>query len=110
MRNVFDQYTQPENRLTHSLACALDADPRLLRRFVKWTTGKSAPSSLKIVEQQLPGEMELEEEGDERLGLPDAWIHDNDSWSLLIESKVASKLSFEQLKRHHRTAKSRGLP
>lgn len=33
MRNVFDQYTQPENRLTHALVYALWADRTLLRRI-----------------------------------------------------------------------------
>jgi hypothetical protein len=45
----------------------------------------------------------------ERTGLPDAWIHDDDEWSLLIESKVAAPLNIDQLSRHYQTAKKRGF-
>ena len=83
MRNVFDQYSQPENRLTHALVSSLAADRRLLRRFVRWVTNSSGkiPRDLEIVEQRLPGEVEAgdeEEDEVERLGLPDAWIHDGE--------------------------------
>jgi hypothetical protein len=109
LRNLFDQYSQPENRLTHALASALNEDPRLLRSFVQWITGTRPPSSLKIVEQRLPGELELTEDEHEDRGLPDCWIHDDDTWSLLIESKVAATLSIGQLRRHHSTARRRGF-
>jgi hypothetical protein len=39
MRNLFDQYTHPENRLTHALVSGIDHDRYLLREFFKWTTG-----------------------------------------------------------------------
>ena len=35
VRNVFDQYDQPENRVTHALMSALDADRNLLDAFLK---------------------------------------------------------------------------
>ena len=35
MRNIFDQYSQPENKLTHSLASCLYEDKRLLNSFLK---------------------------------------------------------------------------
>lgn len=109
MRNVFDQYEQPENRLTHALATALHEDSGLLRSFVCWTFGKPprGVGPLKIVEQRLPGELEREER--EASGIPDAWIHDEESWCLLIESKVASSLENDQLRRHARTAERRGF-
>jgi len=109
LRNVFDQYSQHENRLTHALVTAFDEDPKLLRKFVKWITGTAPPKRLKIVEQQLPGEYELSEQDYEQRGLPDAWVYDDDEWSLLIESKVQAKLDFRQLERHYRTAKKRGF-
>jgi hypothetical protein len=109
LRNIFDQYSQPENRLTHALVSALGEDTRLLRKFVKWITAATPPKRLKIVEQQLPGEYELTELDYEQTGLPDAWIHDDAEWSLLIESKVAAALSLDQLKRHYRTAEKRGF-
>ena len=67
------------------------------------------PTSLKIVEQRLPGEYELSEDDAEKAGLPDAWIHNDDDWSLLVESKIAAPLKVDQLKRHYRTALSRGF-
>ena len=110
MRNVFDQYTQPENRITHALVTALAEDQKLLRAFVRWITGVSAPAGkLNIVEQRLPGEAELAEEDAARLGLPDAWIYNDDTWCLLIESKIAAKLSNDQLRRHQQTAVRRGF-
>ena len=108
MRNIFDQYSQPENRLTHALVSGLAEDKRLLRAFVRWITGSAPPKTLFIDEQSLPGEQELLEAEAERLGLPDAWIHDGESWSLLIESKVSSPLKNDQLNRHIRTAEKRG--
>ena len=109
MRNVFDQYSTPENRLTHALATALGEDRKLLRSFIGWVCGSVPVGRLEIVEQQLPGEPEPEEDEDERGSLPDAWIHDGESWSLLIESKVAASLRNDQLSRHLRTAESRGF-
>ena len=104
MRNVFDQYLQPENRLTHALVTALHEDPALLRSFVCWTFDKSprGVGQLEIVEQRLPGTLEQEEQKES--GIPDAWIHDGKSWCLLVESKIASKLENGQLCRHIRTA------
>jgi hypothetical protein len=109
LRNIFDQYSQAENRLTHALVSALGEDAILLRKFVKWATGAAPRKNLHIVEQQLPGEYEMSEDDYEQAGLPDAWIHDDDEWSLLVESKVAATLSLDQLKRHYRTAQKRGF-
>jgi hypothetical protein len=84
----------------------------LFRRFVRWLTGSTGvvPRNLDIVEQQLPGEEGVEnEEEAERRGLPDAWIHDEDSWALIIESKIQAPLSRSQLDRHRRTAERRGF-
>lgn len=111
MRNIFDQYRHPENRLTHALACCLKEDRRLLSSFVSWATKTSSPKSarLEIVEQRLPGEAEIEEEEAERRGLPDAWIYSPDGWALLIESKVASATDLGQIARHLRMAERRGF-
>lgn len=110
MRNVFDQYTQPENRVTHALATALAEEPALLKDFVKWVTGQSAPTGkLHIVEQRLPGEPELSEQDAERRGLPDTCVYNESGWCLLIESKVAASLTNDQLRRHCQTAVRRGF-
>jgi hypothetical protein len=110
VRNVFDQYTQRENRVTHALVTALEEDAKLLRDFVRWATGQPIPvGKLHIVEQRLPGEPEPSEEDAMRRGLPDAWIYNDDSWCLLIESKIAATLKNDQLKRHIQTAGKRGF-
>lgn len=112
MRNVFDQYDQPENRLTHALATALNSDPKLVRPFLRNVVGVRGPipRKLEVVEQSLPGDRPLEE-GDKRAkGLPDACIHDGESWAVIIESKVSSPLTRGQLERHQSTLKRRGFP
>jgi len=109
-RNLFDQYEQPENRLTHALASTLYNDPKLLRKFVLWNS-LNRPANLKklhIIEQQIPGESIQDDNDKSKKGLPDAWIYDDESWSLLIESKIAAKLRKNQIVRHYNTAISRG--
>lgn len=63
MRNIFDQYSQPENRLTHSLASVLHHDKALLKSFLQeFGLGPRPPvGQLQIIEQGLTGEVELEE-------------------------------------------------
>jgi hypothetical protein len=111
MRNLFDQYNHPENRLTHSLVSSLANDPLLLGKFIRWATGLKSPSSqLTVVEQTLPGEEEPgDEEEAERRGLPDGWIFDGKGWCLIIESKIESPLTRDQIERHRRTAERRGF-
>lgn len=106
MRNIFDQYTQPENQLTHALACTLETDRGLLIPFLQWAGTKRIPSkgSLSITEQQVPGEYVSGDETDGK-GLPDAAIFDKDRWCLLIEAKVQSGINANQLDRHIATAK-----
>lgn len=110
MRNIFDQYDQPENRLTHALVCTLANERRLLRSFVQWMgAGKVPPvSRLHIVEQQVPGEVVSGEESESR-GLPDACIYDDEGWVCLIEAKVQAGISVAQLRRHVATAKRYGF-
>lgn len=111
MRNLFDQYTQPENRLTHALLSCLAADSRLLHRFLRWVSPQSQPRGrLRILEQSLPGLASEAAEGEaESRGLPDGCITDGSDWSLLIEAKFAARLELDQLKRHLRTARRHGL-
>jgi hypothetical protein len=113
MRNIFDQYTQPENRLTHALASSLAAEPLLLRKFVRWATGERILNGrkLEVLEQRLPGEEEeaVDEAEAERRGVPNAGIHDRDRWALIIKSKIESPLTRDQLERHRRVAERRGF-
>lgn len=111
MRNIFDQYDHPENRLTHALLATLSNDKRLLSGFIKLVKLKcpSKTSALKIVEQSLVGELESSEDEAERRGLPDGWIYDESGWCMLIESKISSMLKSDQLVRHYRTAERCGF-
>jgi hypothetical protein len=111
VRNVFDQYVQQENRLTHALAVCLDEDRVLLRRFLKWIDVPPPVHvrSIDVVEQGLPGEHARSEEEAQRRGLPDIVIHADEDWCLLIESKVQASLSTDQLRRHTWTLRRRGF-
>ena len=111
MRHLFDQYSQPENKLTHALVSSLAQDRKLLRKFVYWSVGQciSRKEKLSITEQSYPGQEEMDERESERRGLPDAWIYTDYGWALLIESKVASGISLDQLQRHARMARRRGF-
>lgn len=111
MRNVFDQYVHPENRLSHALAVCLEEDRPLLRAFLAWVGVKSdkRAQALMIDEQSLPGDAPATEEEAERKGLPDIVIHDDVEWCLLIESKVQAALTGDQLARHERTLRRRGF-
>jgi hypothetical protein len=111
VRNLFDQYSQPENRLSHALATCLHEDRDLLREFLKWV-GVSAPASaaaLTVAEQSLPGDAPETEDEAERKGLPDIVIHDDAAWCLLIESKVQAALTEGQVRRHETTLHRRGF-
>ncbi len=107
MRNIFDQYAQPENRLTHALVCALNEDGKLLRKFVGLVDSYKPSKNVEVVGQKLPGDPEYDELEAERRGLPDACIFDDD-WVLLIESKVSATLKNDQLRRHYNTVLRRG--
>jgi hypothetical protein len=111
MRNLFDQYSQPENRLTHALLSCLAADRALLERFVGWSVQRKVKGRrLQLLEQSLPGDRpDLSEEEAERRGLPDGCIYDRQGWALLIEAKYQAGVSGDQIRRHFRTAARRGL-
>src|SRR5262245_37753385 len=111
MRNLFDQYSQPENRLTHALAVCLHEDRKLLRAFLQWIAVRApvGAHALEIGEQTLPGDLPESDEVAERKGLPDIVIHDGTSWCLLVESKVQAPLTDDQLRRHRRTLSCRGF-
>jgi hypothetical protein len=105
MRNVFDQYKQPENQLTHALACTLSNDPKLIRPFLKWIKVDKVPhlKDIQIGIQQSPGQEAVEvKEG--MGGLPDMCFFDDTNWAVLVECKVQSRVSIAQLHRHCKTS------
>lgn len=76
MRNVFDQYTQPENRLSHALASVLLEDAGFRKSFVRWVglTPPPRAADLRVLEQGVGGI--AGETGKQRhLGLPDCIFH-----------------------------------
>lgn len=109
MRNIFDQYDQPENKLTHALVSTLSHDRQLIRPFLHWLKARHIPPAgeIRITEQEIPG---FSAEGDEleRKGLPDACFYNQDDWAVLVESKVQTGINRNQLKRHRRTARRYG--
>lgn len=111
MRNVFDQYEQPENRLTHALATVLDRERSLLIPFLRWLGIQDTPSvkHLAIAEQQVPGLLQEDAELVDQKGLPDIAIFNEDGWAVFIESKVQARVSLNQLDRHRRTARRHGV-
>lgn len=111
MRNLFDQYSQPENRLSHALAVSLHEERALLRGFLSLVGARPPlkPRALIIVEQGLPGDAPETEMEAEKKGLPDIVIHDGDHWCVLVESKVQAALTQDQLSRHERTLRRRGF-
>jgi len=48
MRNVFDQYDQPENRVTHALLSCLGNDRKLIRPFLNMLGLLSIPKTSAI--------------------------------------------------------------
>jgi hypothetical protein len=112
LRNVFDQYSQPENRVTHAFMTAINADRRLLGLFLRELVKVKPPvdpRKLSVLEQQYPGEDELSEDEIERRGIPDGWIFDDEGWCVFIETKVLAKLGADQINRHLGTARRRGF-
>ena len=107
MRNIFDQFAQPENRLTHALASVLALSPTLCRRFVRWAVNFPVPADerrLHVEQQRVPGTPEPVDEG-EPSSRPDACIYGDGNWCVVIESKVGADLGVKQLERHRRMAK-----
>ena len=84
MRNLFDQYEQPENRLTHALMTVLDQDRKLLAPFLRWigVNDVSNPRSLWLTEQQVPGILHEDADDIEHTGVPDAAVFDDNGWNV----------------------------
>lgn len=113
MRNVFDQYSQPENRLTHALMTALHEDRGLLALFLREIAGVKPPvaaTHLSVLVQQLPETPPVPEEEAERRGIPDGWIYSvEEEWCVVVESKVLIRLGADQIERHRRMAQRLGF-
>jgi hypothetical protein len=120
-RNLFDQYKLPENRLTHALLSTLTYDRRLLshflRRYVKGV--RFNERTLEVAEQTMPGDPEPTMPDNFNKSLPDGVIFErqnqgtkedkNRKKALIIESKINSRLTNNQLVRHSRGVRARGF-
>jgi hypothetical protein len=102
MRNVFDQYNQPENKLTHALVTTLVRTPSLLSPFLRWLRLKDVPPfrTLEVCEQQVPGTPQWDLVESETEGLPDACVFNADGWVAVFESKVQARATSSQINRH----------
>ena len=115
MRNIFDQYKQPENRLTHALACYLNNDRKLIKSFLTDVLGLAHPSmnQLNLALQSLPERFEgnpptSKPKRELGSGLSDMIIYDDMGWRVFIESKVTSNICKNQIDRHFATLQKRG--
>lgn len=97
--------------MSHALAVALNEDRPLLRSFLKFAGvgGLRRRAQLGVIEQSLPGGVAEELEEESRSGLPDVVVYDNTGWCLAVESKVEAGLTQDQLERHERTLRRRGM-
>lgn len=84
-------------------------DQKLIRPFLHWLKVKDIPhlKKIDIGVQNLPGLEQISLQGIEN-SVPDAYFCDNESWSVIIESKVQSSISNSQLRRHQEKAKKYG--
>lgn len=112
IRNIFDQYAQPENKLTHALACVLHEDRWLLKSFINTFIQPNSPDTnkLKVISQGLPGKPNFSDDEESSRGLPDAIIHNDDGFAIVIESKIESELIEDQLQRHIKIVVRCGFP
>lgn len=109
MRNIFDQFTVPENRLTHALMTALDCDRTLLRDFLQQIAPPMPaprPTDIEITVQSLPGrQREVDGATADKRGIPDAWLTAADEWCLIVECKLLGEVDQDQLTRHRLAAR-----
>jgi len=112
MRNIFDQYSQPENQLTHALVSTLFHERKLLKPFMEWAGAKDIPpgQDMNIVEQQRPGTPISGDEDFASGSLPDACIYEESGWVLLIEAKAQAGFDADQIDRHRAMACRNGFP
>jgi hypothetical protein len=106
LRNIFDQYSQPENRITHALMTALQEDRKLLALFLGelvQVTPPCRPDKLFILDSNIRARSSLARRSWRR-GIPDGWIFDDEGCCVFIESKVIAKLAADQINQHRRTS------
>lgn len=116
--NLFDQYSQYENRVTNALLQTFASSHRLTRTFLADCVGMRcrAHDVLEMSTQKRPGGKGDRGEGegasrqDEGKTVPDGWIvNDRAGWVVVIESKIAVRaVRADQLLGHLRAARGYG--
>lgn len=115
IRNLFDQYDQEENRLTHSLLHTIASDKEILKNFIKFSVGKlpfERRANILIGSQgKFTCQLIFEKSNRTKMeSIPDGLIYDNEGkFCILIESKVTAPLDIKQLDAHLRQIKRYGV-
>jgi hypothetical protein len=113
--NLFDQYSQYENRVTNALLQSLASSTSLLQSFLRVFVGipfRPRKDRIAITTEERPygrGDRQVGEKAPgERNSIPDGWIVcDQGDWAVAIESKVQLRsLRREQLQGHLRAISS----
>ena len=114
IRNVFDQYSQLENRLTNALFQVFRHEPNVAKEFVEWAGGPSLQRGpIQLACQMTPAsnlsELEMEDFPAART-IPDGWIFDPEGeWAVVIENKVTAGLRQDQVEGHIARARALGF-
>jgi len=104
LRNIFDQYQVPENRVTNALLQTLQRDKRLLDAFLKKVIGRTVAKNEHIVFEAFkkPGaDGDLKSSDEQTQSIPDGLIKIGENIAVAIESKIVKNaIRPEQLRSH----------
>jgi len=110
LRNIFDQYQVPENRVTNALLQTLQRDKRLLDAFLKKVIGRTVAKNEHIVFEAFkkPGaDGDLKSSDEQTQSIPDGLIKIGENIAVAIESKIVKNaIRPEQLRSHLREVAS----
>jgi len=105
--NAFDQYQQLENRLTRALGVTLERSPAFRQAFIrKFAKGARLGKNSSIKLQLAEG---ARDEDEEKSGIPDLALIDDQDRAVIVESKVNASLVTSQLEAHERRTVRNGL-
>jgi hypothetical protein len=110
-KNIFDQYEEKENRVTHALAHAVASDRRLVQEFLRVLLQRPCPHDCVLEIQELPIHVRRTGSNEEATGTrPDLWIYSKEAeFACVIENKLTASLDKEQLLGHLKRAIKRGF-
>lgn len=105
--NVFNQYVQEENRLTHALGVTLSRSRKFQAAFLKKLAGNPRLRRKTEIRLQLAGG--VAEYNGEKCGIPDLAIIDDQNNAVIAEVKLGANLTASQLASHENRIKRDGL-